>query len=388
MSVDGTISRRTLLRHLGAATAMTAVPAPIEGWERTSEGAGTPAIESRLPRELIRLDRNENAYGASPLAIVATEASLPVGRYPQAEAEELQGHIAQVHGIAPEQVVLGCGSTEILRMAAEVFLRSGKNLVVAQPTFDWLSSCARRVGAPVIAVPLKANHSHDLDAMLAKSDATTALYYLCNPNNPTGTLTPRLEVSAFVRRLPPGSHVLIDEAYHQYVGESPAYASFIDRPLDDPRVIVVRTFSKIYGLAGLRVGYAVCAPEAARLLRSAQLPDHVNVAGAKAALAALGDTDHLRTCVARNTDDRQEFFNQANARMLRVIDSQTNFVMLDTGVPANQVVQHFNAHHVLVAGQIPGFGTHVRVSLGTREDMERFWNIWDLLPVHQHMDRG
>jgi histidinol-phosphate aminotransferase len=384
MSVDRTISRRMLLRHLGAGTAMTAVPARIEGSVRTSNRAGTAAIESRPPGEVIRLDRNDNAYGASPRAIVATAAPLPVCRYPQAEAEELQGHIAQVHGIAPEQVVLGCGSTEILRMAADVFLGSGRNLVIAQPTFDWLSDCARRVGAPVIAVPLKANHSHDLDAMLAKSDATTALYYLCNPNNPTGTLTPRLKVSAFVRRLPPGSHLLIDEAYHHYVGESPAYASFIDRPLDDPRVIVVRTFSKIYGLAGLRVGYAVCAPEAARRLRSAQLPDHVNVAGARAALAALGDTDHLRTCVARNTDDRQEFFNQANARMLRVIDSQTNFVMLDTGGPAENVVRHFNAHGVLVAGQIPGFVTHVRVSIGTRADMERFWSVWDLMPVRHH----
>ena len=384
MSVDRTISRRTLLRHLGAGAAMTAVPALVDGSGRTSDGAGTPAIGLRLPGELIRLDRNENAYGASPLANVATEAPLPACQYPQAQAEELQGHIAHVHGVAPEQVVLGCGSTEILRMAADVFLGSGRTLVVAQPTFEWISACARRVGASVVAVPLAADHAHDLDAMRAASDASTRLVYLCNPNNPTGTLTPRSHVNAFLRELPAGIHVIIDEAYHHYVGESPAYASFVDQRPGDPRVIVVRTFSKVYGLAGLRVGYAVCEPDAARLLRSTQLPQSVNVAGARAALAALKDTDHVRTCVRRNTDDRQEFFNQANARMLRVIDSQANFVMLNTVVLADQVVRHFKQHDLLVAGQIPGFDTHVRVSLGTPTEMERFWSVWDLKGIRHH----
>jgi histidinol-phosphate aminotransferase len=314
----------------------------------------------------------------------AMQVPAQTSRYPLAASEELQRHIARAHGVAPEQVVLGCGSTEILRMAVDVFLGSSRTLVAARPTFEWISDCARRVGASLIAVPLRPDHSHDLDAMLAASDAATGLVYICNPNNPTGTLTPRSDVSAFVRELPPGIHVLVDEAYHHYVGQSPGYASFIDRPLDDPRVIVVRTFSKIYGLAGLRVGYAVCAPDTARQLRSAELPDHVNAVGARAALAALDDTDHVRTCARRNTDDRQEFFNQANARMLRVIDSQANFVMLNTGVPAEQVAQHFTAHHVLVAGQIANFDTHVRVSLGTPADMERFWSVWDLMPIQHH----
>jgi histidinol-phosphate aminotransferase len=111
----------------------------------------------------------------------------------------------------------------------------------------------------------------------------------------------------------------------------------------------------------------------------------VNAVGAKAALAALNDTDHVRTCIQRNTDDRQEFFNQANARMLRVIDSQANFVMVNAGRPAEQVVHHFKTNNVLVAGGIPGFETHVRVSLGTPADMRDFWSVWDLMPVHHYI---
>jgi len=134
----------------------------------------------------------------------------------------------------------------------------------------------------------------------------------------------REDIGAFVRSLPPTTSVLIDEAYHHYVSQSADYASFIDRPLDDNRVIVTRSFSKIYGLAGLRVGYAVASPQAARRLASYQLPDEVNVVATSAAVAALDDTEHVLASARRNADERQEFFNQANARMVRAIDSHTN----------------------------------------------------------------
>ena len=174
--------------------------------------------------------------------------------------------------------------------------------------------------------------------------------------------------------------MLIDEAHHQYAGDSSEHASFVDRPVDNPRVIVSRTFSTVYGLAGLRVGYAICDPDTAGLLRSAQLADSVNGAGASAALAAIEDADHTRMCVQRNADDRQEFLNQANARMVRVIDSQTNFFMVNTGIAAAQVVAHFKQHDVLVAGPVSDFEKHIRVSLGTPVDMQQFWAVWDRMP--------
>src|SRR5206468_11478150 len=149
----------------------------------------------------------------------------------------------------------GCGSAEILRMAADAFLGFGKKIIVARPTFELMSDCARGAAAEVVAIPLTRDYSHDLSAMLARCDSSTGLVYICNPNNPTGTLTRRRDLEAFVRQLPEKTFVLIDEAYHHYVGESSDYASFIDRPNDDGRVIVTRSFSKIHGLAGMRVGY-------------------------------------------------------------------------------------------------------------------------------------
>jgi histidinol-phosphate aminotransferase len=257
--------------------------------------------------------------------------------------------------------------------------------VTASPTFNWLGGFTRRLGAEVVAVPLAKDYSHDLVAMLARCDASTAMVYICNPNNPTGTLTRRQDLEAFLRKLPPTIHVVIDEAYHDYVEPSAAYASFIDRPVSDPRVIVTRTFSKIHGLAGLRVGYAVAAPDTVSRLRAYQLPDNVNVLAAKAATVALQDEDHVRASRARNGDDRQEFFNEASSRMLTATDSEANFVMLNTNRAATRVVDHLKKHNVLVPPPFAGFDKDIRVSLGTAEDMRAFWQAWDLMPVIHHM---
>src|SRR5439155_16126808 len=153
------------------------------------------------------------------------------------------------------------------------FLGSRRGAIVAQPTFEQIRVSAERAGAGVVAVPLRLDYSHDLAAMLTRSDASTGLVYICNPNNPTGTLTPRCDLEAFIRELPETTHVLIDEAYHHYAGTSADYASFIDRPIDDGRVIVTRTFSKVYGLAGLRIGYAIASPETVRRLTGCRLAD-------------------------------------------------------------------------------------------------------------------
>jgi histidinol-phosphate aminotransferase len=219
--------------------------------------------------------------------------------------------------------------------------------------------------------------------MLARIDATTGLVYICNPNNPTGTLTRRRDLEAFIRELPETTVVVIDEAYHHYAGDSSDYASFIDRPINADRLIVTRSFSTIFGLAGLRVGYAVTAQQTARLLAAGRLPENVSVMAARAAVAALEDREHAQLSVVRNTDDRQEFFNQCHARMLRPIDSLANFVMVNTGGPAVEIIDHFRKHNVLIPPSMPGFDTYVRVSLGTQADMQEFWRVWDLLPRRQ-----
>ena len=321
-------------------------------------------------------------------------ARTVANRHPETDLETLRNRIAGVHRVAPEQVVLGSGASEILRMAVEAFVGRGGELdkpdkiIVARPTFEVIGDYARRAGADVIDVPLTRSYSHDLDAMLAHSDYATGLIYICNPNNPTGSLTRRQDLEAWLRALPPTTYVLIDEAYHHYVGTSSDYASFIDFPaddVDDSRVIVTRSFSKIYGLAGMRIGYAVASAETARRLASCALSNEMSIVAARAAVAALDDAEHVRQSVERNNDDRQEFFNQLNARMLRAIDTLTNFVMFNTERPATDVVEHFKKNNVLVAGPVPGFDKYIRISLGTGAEMQEFWRVWDLMPHKMSM---
>ena len=367
------LTRRHLLQGLGAGIVAAA--------------ARPSFAEARVAGGSVRLHRNENSYGPSRAVIAALRktAVSAANRFPNVESEALRRAIAARHRVKADQVVIGCGSTDILRLTANAFVGTHKKIVTASPTFDWLGGFAGRVGADVVAVPLARDYSHDLLAMLARCDAATAIVYICNPNNPTGTLTRRQDLEAFLRKLPSTVPVVIDEAYHDYVEPSGDYASFIDRPVADSRLIVTRSLSKIHGLAGLRVGYGVAATEIARRLRALQLPDSVNVVAARAAIVALEDVEHVRASMVRNIDDRQEFFNQASARMLRVIDSQANFVMLDTNRPAIHVVEQLERHNVLVPPPFPYFAKYIRVSLGTAADMDAFWRAWDLMPIIHHM---
>jgi histidinol-phosphate aminotransferase len=372
------ISRRHLLRFFGAGAAVSAAMLPVNG--TCLSDVVLASLAGRAPGP-IRLDRNENAYGPSQNAIAAmNEGAASANRYPDADCESLANRIAQMHGVAPEQVVLGCGSSEILRLTAVRFLGPGRRLVIASPSWNPMADFARSTGAEVVAVSLTKEFSHDLIAMLAGITGSPALVYICNPNNPTGSLTPLKELVAFIRQLPSTTYIVIDEAYHHYAARSSRDASVIEGLMDDNRVIVTRTFSGIYGLAGLRVGYGITSPHTAELLAAGRLPFGVNLVAARAATAALSDAEHVRVCVQRNANDRQEFLNQANARMLRAIDSHTNFLMLNTGRQAEEVVKHFRKNDIILPRPFPSMDNYIRVSLGTREDMLQFWRVWDMLP--------
>jgi len=375
------ISRRALFRQLGAGTAAAlGLPslAQAAGFERS--------LETGERGGLIRLDRNENPFGPSPrvLSAIRDAASDSTGRYPDAARASLRTALAALHGVYVDQVVLGAGSDEVLGMTLSA-LAANRTVVAATPTYDRLLARARTVAARTLAVPVRFGGSYDLEGMASRVDAATGLVYICNPNSPTGSVMARRELEAFIRRLPDTTHVLIDEAYHHYVGASSDYVSFLDVPMNDRRIIVTRSFSTVHGLAGLRVGYGIAQPGVAALIQSAGSPNTLSAPAATAAIAALRDPDHVRAAITRNADDRQEFYNQANARMLRTIDSHTNFVLLNTGHRAIDMVAHFRKNGVLVAGPFDGFDTHIRVSLGTPAEMREFWRVWDLLPPNHVM---
>jgi len=364
-------SRRGFLKILGmsAAAGMSAESAPVA----SAAGSGGP----------IRLDNNESAYGPSAKVVEAIRvAEAESGRFPSgAGAFQLADQIAEFHNVSPDQVVLGAGSTEILRMASCAFLGAGKQLVQASPTFPALEFYARSTGATVTSDPLTSRLHHDLDAMLTHSGASTGLVYICNPNNPTASITPRAELEKFISRLPSSCCILIDEAYHHYAGRSGAYASFLDQPLNDPRIIVSRTFSHIYGLAGLRVGYGIASVETATRMRAFGTVNAVSTLAIRAAMAALDDAASLREFIKKNTDARQEFVNAAFVHSFKQRESHTNFFAVDTFNPATMVIQHFRANNILIAPVSLSWDTWIRVSLGRPEEMNAFWRTWDTLPI-------
>lgn len=384
------ISRRNLLRSLGVGAAVGAAAPALRSFplapatELALWGNSAPAaLPDRVATaaEPILLYRNENPYGPSEKVLAVLRESASVGnRYPRTEYDTLTDKLAALHKVKREQIVLGCGSGEILCMAAMAYLKPGKTLVEAAPTFPALGKLAQTAGIEVVDIPLNKMHEHDLHTMLDRAGTSAGLVYIVNPNNPTGSLTPRKDIEAFLAKLPANIPVLIDEAYHHFATPGGAYESFLDRPVGDPRVIVARTFSKIYGLAGMRVGYAVAIPEVAKRLAAGFPGWSVSVVSARAAIAALDDVDYVRLGIRRNNDDRQEFMNQVNARMLRAIDSQTNFVMLNPMRPPDEVIEHLKKHNILIGPKYPALEKYIRVSLGTPEEMKIFWQAWDLMP--------
>jgi histidinol-phosphate aminotransferase len=303
-------------------------------------------------------------------------------RYPGQELNDLRAAISTLNGVRPEQITLGCGSGDILRIAAETFLGPGKSLVMGTPAFDAIAGYARASSTEIRAVPLTKRYAHDLDVMIGRTDASTGLIYICNPNNPTGGLTPKGELESFFARVPRAVSVLVDEAYHDFVPSTSTYTTWVGCAASDSRLIVTRTLSKVYGMAGLRVGYAVASTETSKRLAQRRLAMGVNIVAAQAAKAAIEDQAYVKKILARVADDRQEFYNQANARMLRSLDSMTNFVMLRTTRPGKEVAEQLKEKGILVASGYPGFEYYIRVSLGSPQDMMEFWRAWDAFMPH------
>jgi histidinol-phosphate aminotransferase len=378
------VSRRRLLQSLGATIVAGGAAQSLSGLSFAELPRFLPNANS-LPRPIF-LDQNENGYGPSEKVLTAIrDAAFVSNRYARTEYDSLINKIAALHSVKPEQIALTCGSSEILRLAAAEFLSPGKKLVQAAPTFPLLGQAARSAGVEVVDVPLAKTWQHDLNAMLAQAGNSAGLVYICNPNNPTGTLTPRKNIEDFVHNLPAKTMVLIDEAYHHFVQPSGSYTSFLDQPLDDPRVMVVRTFSHVYGLAGMRVGYVVAMPDIARRFSAHQLHFGISTFAVRAAAAALDDTEYVRLCVKRNADDRQEFINQAGVRMIHALDSQTNFLAVNPLRSEDQVVEHLKSNNIHVGPLDPAMPKYIRVSLGIPADMLEFWRVLDQLPVTEKM---
>ncbi len=367
------LTRRTFLSALGGGTAAAAtLRVPFAGVAAASTPAGSA----------IRLDANENAYGPTLRVRQAIgEAIGQAHRYPGTARREFVEQIAKMHGVSSEQVLIGCGSVEILQAAAHAFTGLKKTLVMPSPTFEVIGEVAEKAGTQVVRVPLGKDFAHDTSAMRAKISEETGLVYICNPNNPTASLTPRRDLDELISKLPPETFLIVDEAYHHFAADSRDYASFLDRPAGNERVIVVRTFSKVYGLAGMRLGYAIGSRGTIERIRPWLGFGNANIAILHGASAALKDEEAMRFSVRRNASDRAMFIKQAQLRKLSPIPSYANFAMMDVGRQVTEVIEYFKKRNIFVGRPFPPLNTHLRVTFGRPEEMRAFWRAWDQLPA-------
>jgi histidinol-phosphate aminotransferase len=327
------------------------------------------------PRPLL-LHNNENPVGPDPAVLEAVRSALGsggrAGRYCFEDVGPLHQAIAERFGVTPENVVTGCGSTQILRAAVQVFTSPARPLVAGQMTYEECASYADLIGTPLRAVALDRALQLDLEAMAAAAKGA-GMVFLNNPNNPTGTVLSGDAVGAFIERVhsvAPECVVLIDEAYHDYVTD-PSHRTQAPRAVKDPRVVVARTFSKAHGMAGLRVGYALGHPDTVKAL-AWEGRNALNIAGLVAATASIGDQAHLDREKARNTEARRFTIDWFARARFKSADSQTNFVFVDVGRPAKEFRDACKEQGVLVARDFPPLErSHVRISVGTLEEMKR-----------------
>ncbi len=321
----------------------------------------------------VRLSANENPYGPSPLALDAMRDAMRLAwRYPDEAADTLVDAIARLHSVSPDQVILGDGSSEILKLAAAAFVDSSRKLVIADPTFEAIAYYARAARAETVKAPLDAAYAHDLTKMAA---ANGSLIYICNPNNPTGSITPKQSVRSFLDAIPSSTMVLIDEAYHHYA-ESAAYETAIPLVAIRPNLIVSRTFSKIYGMAGLRVGYAIAQADVIRKLQQQAAWDSANVIGLAAARASLSDAKHVADGKRRNSETKRDLVASLSKLGYSVIPSDTNFIMIDTRRDVNPLITTLRARGVQVGRLFPAMPRHLRVTIGTPDQMRQFFEAF------------
>jgi len=337
---------------------------------------GTPIEEvarrlgSAAPPEIIKLASNENPLGPSPLALAAAQAELArVARYPESEAPLLRQALAQHLDVPVEEVVVGNGSNELLELLVRTFCAPDQHVVFAEPSFVVYRLACLAQGVDFSEVALDAGYRHDLPAMARAVGPRTRLVFIANPNNPTGTHVSRSELSAFLDSVPPNVLVVLDEAYAEYA-DAKDYPDGLELRRRHPHAIVLRTFSKIYGLAGLRLGYAVMPRELAGYVHRVRAPFNVSSIAQAAGVAALRDREHVERTRALNLSEKA--FVQAGLERLGldVVPSQANFFLVDLKRPAGAVYEALLTHGVIVRA-LPPLPSMLRITLGTRHENER-----------------
>ena len=335
---------------------------------------GKPMEE--LERELgikdsIKLASNENPLGPSPKAVKAiTYALKNLNRYPDGGCFYLKERLAKKIGVKPENLIIGNGSNEIIELVVRTFLRLGEEAVMGNPSFAVYPLAVPAAGGKAIQVPLK-NLTHDLDAMADAITKNTKIVFIANPNNPTGTIVTKKQLDKFCGRLPSDVVLVLDEAYYEFVTDS-EFPSSLDYLKKGANVVILRTFSKIYGLAGLRIGYGIASEALNLYMNKVRQPFNVNSLAQIAAMAALDDEEHLKKSQKNNIDGLDFLFNEVKAMGFKCVPTQANFFLIKVG-KGKEVYDALLRQGVIVRPMSSyGLDEYVRVTIGLPEENKRF----------------
>jgi histidinol-phosphate aminotransferase len=330
-------------------------------------------VERELGHTAIKLASNENPLGPSPKAQEAIRNCLThVHFYPDGSGYYLRQKLAEIHGLSPGQIILGAGSTDLIELAAKTFLSgSADEAITSESAFYMYRLAIEDMGAALVQVPMR-DLTFDLAAITQAITARTKVVYLGNPNNPTGTIFTAGELDRFLAGIPPHVLVVLDEAYFEYV-ERPGYSHSVDCVLAGKNLLVLRTFSKVHGLAGIRLGYGMGHPELIECLQRIRSPFNTSSLAQVAGMAALEDTEHVRKSVESNRREMKFLTGELTLLGVRYTPSVGNFLLIDTGRDCEEdFIRLLHGGVIVRPTKLYGFPTSLRVTVGRHEDNEKF----------------
>lgn len=328
--------------------------------------------------EVIKLASNENPMGPSPLGMQkAAEQISKLHLYPRGDSPDLRQALALKHGLKPEQFIVANGSDEVIQYLSMVLLAPGDHILTSTPTFSEYKFNAIVAGAQVNLVPMDGDYNHDLPALLAGITDQTKIIYLCSPNNPTGTWLARQQLLEFLAQVPKNIVVAVDQAYAEFANV-PEYPDLLAELGQFPNLVLLRTFSKLYGLAGLRCGYAIAAPELVKWMMKVKQPFNVNLLAQAAAAAALFDHDFIQETLRVNQEGMQVLQSYFAKRELRVLPSQANFIAVQIGEKAGEMVAWLESKGMIIR-QLKSFGMDewVRITVGLEHENAKLMELLD-----------